>query len=66
MNRAFDEFPVGISYKQMGALHGLGVDDGVVNNTQLAARWKIDVKADPRRHDLGAVDHERATVAIAQ
>lgn len=66
MDAAFYQVGRRVLDEQVGALHGLGVDDGVVNNTQLAARWKIDVKADPRRHDLGAVDHERATVAIAQ
>ena len=48
------------------AVDTYGKLDGVVNNAQLAARREVDIQADPRRHDLGAVDHGGTTVAIAQ
>ena len=66
MQAALYQVSRGIPDEQMCALHGLSVDDGVVNNAQLAARREVDIQADPRRHDLGAVDHRGTTVAIAQ
>jgi len=40
-------------------LQPFGVDDGVVNNTQLFPVRQVDVKAGPAGHDIDALDHAR-------
>ena len=66
MNPSFDQISGSVAHKEVGARHSFGIDDGVVDHAQPTSGGEVHVKTDPRRHDVGAVDHGSTTGAFAQ
>jgi hypothetical protein len=45
VNRTFNKFFFRITDKQMRTVQSVGIDHGIVDNTQSTAIWEIDLKA---------------------